>query len=321
MSYVTRLEDVMIGLKRIALMGLLMVGLGCETFASAQEVTLPPPMPTPASSTIPTGEDGALRMTVPVMINGAGPFQFIVDTGSDHTVLSTEIADQLNLPSAGRARIQAMNGPASGKLVRVDKFDVSTNTMTNRKLPAIPRARLGADGLVGIDALDNLRITIEFDEKRMFVEPATAPPKPKPSNVEEIVVEARSRLGQMVMIDADSGGGKVWAVVDTGAQTTIGNTALRRFLVKGQRVKQLYPITITDVMGQSATADYAIIERIRLGGLKIGGAAVAFIDANPFRVFKLQRRPALLLGMETLRGFKRVTIDFARRRVTFLLPR
>ena len=35
---------------------------------------------------------------------------------------------------------------------------------------------------------------------------------------------------------------------------------------------------------------------------------------------KLENKPALLLGMDTLRVFRRVSVDFAQRRVRFLLP-
>src|SRR4051794_525295 len=41
------------------------------------------------------------RMTVPVRLSGAGPYRFLVDTGADRTAVSREIADHLNLKSAG----------------------------------------------------------------------------------------------------------------------------------------------------------------------------------------------------------------------------
>ncbi len=277
--------------------------------------------PVATATTVQTGQDESKRMTVPVMVNGQGPFQFIIDTGSDVSVVSTELADALKMEAKGRARIQAMNGPATGKMVMVKSMTVSNSTLTNFRAPAIPRERLGADGMLGINSLENQRITIDFDSGQMVVEPSTAPIRPKPANSEEIVVETRSRLGQMVMIDADAGQEKIWAIVDTGGHTSIGNTALRRTLLKNQRVKVLHPVAITDVMGQTAQADYTALERIRIGGLLIGNANVAFMDANPFRLFKLNKRPAMMLGMSTLRYFRRVTIDFARRRVTFLVPR
>ena len=48
-------------------------------------------------ATIATRSDLSMRMTVPVTIEGRGPFQFVVDTGSDRTVVSQELATLLKL--------------------------------------------------------------------------------------------------------------------------------------------------------------------------------------------------------------------------------
>ena len=59
-----------------------------------------------------------------------------------------------------------------------------------------------------MDSLKGLRITLDFDAKTMIAEPADAPPPPKLRDGDEIVVVARSRLGQLVMVDADTDGQK-----------------------------------------------------------------------------------------------------------------
>src|SRR5215472_8714733 len=51
--------------------------------------------------------DVANRVTVPVTVNGRGPFPFIVDTGSTTTVMSEVLAAQLALPMAGRLLVKA----------------------------------------------------------------------------------------------------------------------------------------------------------------------------------------------------------------------
>ena len=55
--------------------------------------------------------------------------------------------------------------------------------------------------------------------------------------------------------------------------------------------------------------------RIRIGGAALRHLSVAFADAEPFRQLRLDDRPALLLGMDALRLFERVSVDFANRRV------
>ena len=47
---------------------------------------------------------------------------------------------------------------------------------------------------------------------------------------------------------------------------------------------------------------------------------IAFADASGFKALGLSDRPALLLGMNVMRAFDRVSIDFAQRRVRFTFP-
>ncbi len=274
-----------------------------------------------AASDVQTGQDANLRMTVPVMINGKGPFKFVIDTGADRTVISTELAAELALPEGPKARLHAMGGSAMVKMVKIKSVQVASNISKNISAAALPKANVGADGLLGIDSLKGLRLTLDFKTNSMVAEPAAAPPEAVPEDSGGIiVVTARSRLGQLVMVDADANGEKIWVVVDTGAQNTVGNTRLRQLLVKKQRIAAPKPITMVDVIGRETAAEYAVVQNIRIGGVKMGNAAIAFSDAHPFQLFGLRRRPAMLLGMESLRSFRRVTIDFSTRKITFILP-
>jgi len=59
-------------------------------------------------------EDRAQRMTVPVSIEGRGPFSFVIDTGAERTVLSRKIATRLALDEEERANASAELEKASG---------------------------------------------------------------------------------------------------------------------------------------------------------------------------------------------------------------
>lgn len=272
------------------------------------------------SAALETGQDDWLRMTVPVMINGQGPFQFVIDTGADRTVISRALADRLGLPSAGTAKLHAMGGSGTAKLVKVDTLSVSTNVKRHVKAAALSSRYLGADGLLGIDSLKGQRVTIDFDAGTMKLQPSSAPEDKAPENSSIIVVTARTRLGQLVLVDADANGEKVWVVVDTGSQNSVGNTRLRKLLLQRHPSTAIRPIQMVDVLGQKTNADYTVVNKLRIGGVMMGNAAIAFADAHPFKLFELGGKPSMLLGMESLRAFRRVTVDFSSRKVKFLLP-
>lgn len=292
--------------------------LGAQT--TAPTATSEAAAPAPGVEEIATGVDRSLRMTVPVLVNGQGPFQFVVDTGADRTVISEELAKKLDLPKAGTATLHAMGGVADVNLVRINTVQVSSNIARKIRAAALPKRNVGADGLLGIDSLKGQRIVMDFLTNSMRIEPASEPEAAVPADADVIVVTARTRLGQLVMVDADANGQKIWVVVDTGAQNSIANSKLRALLVKRVPDTEIKPITMVDVLGRTTPAEYTIVTKLRIGGVSMGNAAIAFADAHPFKLFGLTRKPSMLLGVESLRSFRRVSVDFATRKVKFLLP-
>jgi predicted aspartyl protease len=264
-------------------------------------------------------EDNADRMSVPVMVNDQGPFQFVIDTGADRTVLSSELAAKLKLKPVDVATMHTMNGVDEVRTVLVQKIAVSTATATNVKAPALAARHLGADGLLGIDTLRKQRVVMDFRVPSMAVYDSAKTPEPR-DDQDTIVVLARSRLGQLIMVDADINGRKIYVVVDTGAQNSVGNSALRKLVTRGSGKIRSVPIQLVGVTGQSTPADYTHLRSVRIGGFTLNNAPVAFADAHPFKKFGLANKPAMLLGMDILRLFDRVSVDFANRKIKFVLP-
>ena len=64
----------------------------------------------PAAGDILTFANEESRMTVPVSIGASGPYRFIIDTGSERTVVSRELAGTLNLAAGRRVRVTSMTG-------------------------------------------------------------------------------------------------------------------------------------------------------------------------------------------------------------------
>jgi predicted aspartyl protease len=299
---------------------LVSIALGWASVGIAQ--VAPNESSTASAETLTTGDDANSRMTVPIMVNGQGPFRFIIDTGADSSVISRELADRLALPPGKKARLVSLSGINDVHMVRIDSLRVSANReLRNLRVPALAAENLGADGLLGLDALKGQRILLDFAAQSMIVEPGnTKAVREEAVTPSTIVVRGRNRMGQLVLVDADANGQEVWVVVDTGGQTTIGNNALRKLMLKRQPKGGFRQIELLSVVGERIPADFAIVGKMRIGGVQIGNAAVAFTDIRPFVTFGLNRRPAMLLGMESLRGFRRVSIDFANKRVRFLLP-
>jgi len=287
-------------------------GAPVPTTPLAQELVLDP------DAVIAANADRMARLTVPVTIDGHGPYPFVVDTGADRTVVSRELADTLQLAAGPSATMHTMSGVGSVRTVVVPRLSVGGRTRDDRlHAPALSEYYLGAKGLLGVDSLVGRRVVMDFVKQTFTVSDARVRERVDPDT---IVVTARSRFGQLVLVDADVGGVPITVIVDSGAQNSIGNMALQRMLAKRRKKMTFVPIELVDVTGGKLAADLALIDGIRIGGFSLNDVAVAFVDAHPFKRFELLDRPAMLLGMDTMRVFERVSVDFAARKVRFLLP-
>ena len=263
-------------------------------------------------------EDRTQRMTVPVRIEGRGPYSFIVDTGSERTAISRELARELGLAPGRTATMLSLTEVSRIETVVIQALQVGQRTVQDIHAPALSRRNLGAEGLLGIDSLQSQRVVFDFERGEMTVTPSRRREEIWPADT--IVVRARSRFGHLMLVDADFEGQRIWVVVDTGAEITVGNNALRRRLERRGRLGPLHQIEIVSVTGATLQAEYGVARRIRVGTARIRDLPVAFADVHAFQQLDLLDRPAILLGMDALQLFERVSFDFANRRVRLLAP-
>jgi predicted aspartyl protease len=262
--------------------------------------------------------DATDRMTVPVNLEGQGPYRFIVDTGAERTVISRELATSLQLVPGTTARVHSMTEVSDIATVLIQKLQLGRKSITAIHAPALSRRNLGAEGMLGVDTLQAQRVMFDFGKGEMTVSPSARVEVKWPRDT--IVITARNRFGHLVLVNASVNGEKVYAVIDTGSQITIGNSVLRRKLEQKGKLAFVKPIEIVSVTGGRAPAELTRIGRIRIGDLDINDLPVAFADVHPFRKLELMDRPAILLGMDALQLFDRVSVDFANRKVRLLPP-
>jgi predicted aspartyl protease len=275
---------------------------------------------TPVDATLLNLGELDARLTVPVAVGDKGPYRFIIDTGAERTVVATELAGSLGLAAGMPVRLTSMTGTTQVSTVIVPALAIETIGERHRIVaPALLARNLGAMGLLGIDTLRNHQVSIDFDRGTMAVTPSVRRPKRERHAADEIVVTAKSVFGQLIVTDAYYGNTRIQVVLDTGSQVTMGNEALRRRV--GNRAGAAKSIELTSVTGEKLQAGYTMMPNIRVGDIAFGSMPVAFANAAPFQRFGLTRRPALLLGMDALRSFRRVDIDFPNRQVRFVMPK
>ncbi|MGV3554863.1 MAG: retroviral-like aspartic protease family protein [Croceibacterium sp.] len=255
------------------------------------------------------------RMTVPVTIKGEGPFRFMIDTGAQATVLASSLADRLALTERGSAILVGMASRERIETAEIPEFGVGKRTFTILTAPLVERGNIGgADGILGLDSLQGQRVLLDFVNDEISVADAAEIGR---ANGYEIVVKARQKLGQLIITDARVNGVATAVIVDTGAQGSIGNLALLERL----RGRDLGTTEMTDINGQQLSGVVRTGRVLELGEVQLNNFPIVFADSPPFHALGLGDKPALVLGMTELRNFRRVAIDFEKRRVLFDLPR
>jgi len=255
----------------------------------------------------PTRRDRIGRIWAPVLINGQGPFRMVLDTGANHSGVTARVAAALGIPldQSEPVMLRGVTGSTEVPTIRVDSLIVGDLALRPAVLPIVLDALGGADGILGIEGLEDKRILIDFRHDLITI---------NRSHMERAgrdfvaLPMQRSRLG-LVQLKAYVGGVAVKAILDTGGQATIGNSAMRNALMRhvrnDARAEEVIGVTTDAQDGESYPTP-----PIQLGTVRIQGARVTFGDMHIFEHWKMNDEPVLLIGMDTIGLLDTVIIDY-----------
>jgi len=255
------------------------------------------------------------RMTVPIGVGAAGPFAFVVDTGANQSVISEEIVTRLGLEIGP---VEPLNGVAGMELAHTTIADLVIGDRVEAEvvMSILPARSIGGDGMLGLDRLEGRELTLDFRDKSLKIAVA----RRTGDDPADVAVKAHRRDGQLVIIDAELAGIPLVAFLDSGAQNTIGNMALRERAAFRSPGSHWVETTIISVTGQTIAAEMANLPHLRIGGLKLPNWPVAFADLHTFRMWNMIDKPTILIGVDILSRFESVCLDFTRDEVRFRSP-
>jgi predicted aspartyl protease len=172
-----------------------------------------------------TEPDRIGRVMAPVFVNGVGPFAFVVDTGASSTVIAPRVARRLALPldTENTKLLRGITGSEIVPTVTVRDIAAGGIRLANVNLPVVePRVFADADGIFGADAFARGCLVVNFARARIVV---LEKPCPRVDDSWE-VMRARVQFGGLVVVDGRVGKTPVVAIIDTGAEQSLGNFAL-----------------------------------------------------------------------------------------------
>jgi predicted aspartyl protease len=313
--------------------GVLLVLLGLGTAVAAPETASVPPAglsgntvqpggPGPANTedslfASPTTHDHIGRVVVPVKINGQGPFRFIVDTGANHSTISPELVRVLALKTGTQSLItlDGITGAAQVTYVSIDRLQAGDLTLEDTTLPVVLGSVMGgADGILGAAGMSEKSLLIDFQRNRV----AIASHMEAAARTRASKIHAARVASGLIVLDTLIAGVHVQAVLDTGAERTLGNLALREALRSQQLGKKGFVAHLTSVYGATKEVEPGEVlaaPTISIDSLRITDVAIVYGDFHIFKVWGMQGKPAMILGMDVLGTVSSLNIDFKNQTV------
>jgi predicted aspartyl protease len=114
-------------------------------------------------------------VAVSVMVNGSGPYRFLLDTGASNSILSATVADRLKI-KAGREHTLLTGGGNIAVTLRTIRLQVGETLLENLEIVVtnFPLMRsLEVDGILGADYLRRFKVAIDYEKRVVELESAT----------------------------------------------------------------------------------------------------------------------------------------------------
>jgi predicted aspartyl protease len=241
------------------------------------------------------------------MVNGKGPYRFIVDTGANESTISPQLATTLGLaPSIGQSfQVTGVTGTATVPSVPIESLRAGALVIVHSQLPVIwSPIMTGADGILGAAGLAQDSLFVDFLHNTVVIHTADGASIPGG----DARMHATRLSSGLLSVPGEVGGVPVDAIIDTGSPQTLGNMALYRALYSrpgpGGQAK-VYGVT-----KQVRPGNVKVAPTVDLGAIRIGNAVLVYGDFPIFKVWGLTQHPAIILGMDVLGSVDAFTIDF-----------
>jgi predicted aspartyl protease len=248
---------------------------------------------------------------LPVHVNGRGPFDFILDTGAGTSLLTPELAKQLDVKIVGSKEGQSAGGKVAVSLAKAGSLAVGDARIDDVDLGIVDLAHVGKtigakiDGDLGYNFLKYFRITINYrDCEIRFDDPKRVESFGRSAKA-EVPIRLASAAKPLLLIDVHlNGRGPFQFAIDTGTSTTA---------ITPQLANELGIVSSPIGPGTTAGAQVNVragnIESFQLGGAKIDNMTVVVADFFEMLSAAIGAKLDGIVGYNFLRNYK-VAIDY-----------
>jgi predicted aspartyl protease len=256
---------------------------------------------------------------LPVQVNDRGPFDFILDTGAGTSLLSTEVAKELDIKVIGSKAGQSAGGEVSVSLAKVDSLTVAETKLEDVDVGIVDLSHIartiGAriDGDLGYNFLKHFRVTIDYRDSLLRLDD----PKRVDSFARGAMTEIPFRLANpakpLILVEIHANGrGPFQFAIDTGTSTTAIAPELAQVLGV-----QTSPVGAGTTGGAPVDFFAGSLQSFQLGGARIDNMAVVVADFFTMLNSAIGAKLDGIVGYNFLRNYK-VVIDYPSETLTLV---
>lgn len=251
------------------------------------------------------------RPVVSVLVNDKGPYDMVLDTAAQTSLLGPALATQLNLkPLQSNMRIAGATGSAAARVYPVDHlsnhlFDVRFVGLLEFPNPQSTPAR----GILGMEHFATRKLLFDRIAHRVTVLPSG------PAESGFATLAGKRRGDGLVQVPVKINGVTIEALIDTGAAVSIANPAALSALGWAPNDARLQ--AGGEIRG--ATSSTNTVRRAEMDTLAIGPATLRHVPLY-FSPQADGEGPMLILGTDLLRLFEAFAVDFPRAELQIRLP-
>jgi hypothetical protein len=265
----------------------------------------------------PTTRDHIGRVVVQATVNGKGPFRFIVDTGATHSTITPDLVRALGLKptEVSTVVLNGITGTVQVSAVTLDKLQTGDLIINDLVVPVVGTSVMaGADGIFGAAGLTEKSLSVDFQRNRVEISRGVQ----AAVRADALKIHATRVTHGLMTLEMRVGRVRALAVIDTGSERTLGNLTLRDAL--NQRRRPGTVAQVTSVYGATAQVEPGEIWRaptISIDTLRIDDVEVVYGDFHIFKVWDMQDKPTMIIGMDVLGTVGSLGIDFKNQDVYF----
>lgn len=253
-------------------------------------------------------------ITVKATVNGGGPYDFVLDTGSTLTLVFETFADEMDFAPTGEAprRVLGLVGFGAVDTYHIGDIALGAAAITDHIgaiLPDWGAPRRTPAGIIGLDFLRQYALYFDRDASMLYLYPHGGIPKNLTRNLVSVKLTPNSfgsRYDALYTVHGRLNRSRdMTFIFDLGSASTLVNYAAAERIYSGTVIRSLGEGLTTgsrlkDIFDDRTQAKTALIKELRIGRVSWSNHGVWVYDSPLFDELNVQKLAYGLAGVDLI---------------------